>query len=594
MMDLNQNISASVAELTGIPAQGNARFEPPLGKAFYGMGQVFDDPHRIQTQAGIDAVYTINKVRPNILSDYIGVSRPYAMDDLLNRVISINKNEEHGSVPVIAVAIISFNIDEYIQNFFKGSFDTIIRSYGARLKDYGQPVFVRPVYELNDGGTHGEYLKAKYPNPQAQAIAGYRRVVDKMKEGAGDDLTNVAWMWHILPIPGVDDNYYESWYPGNRYVDWIGVSLFSPSQITQGLDSVITFAKGKGCPIFIPESAPTVDIPAGVQGLDVIERFFKPYFGAIEQESNAIKGFIYINTGWDNAQTPDWPNAQIEHNPAVVELFANETAKPNFVIPSDTVRVGQKPYEGPGITAGWHSADKVLHIISKDKYWELNQSGASSLWTMATDIYNVAPFASAPAVNGLRPWEGDGITATWTVPSENHRYLRIISKNRFYRYDYQTGAWYNGPNPFTDPMNYWSKAPAINGLRPWEGEGITAVWAAPDNYLRIVSKNRLYRFNYAKQQWDFASAFPLADRNNAWNKAPLNNDVDRLKPWEGEGITAAWVKDGYLLQIKSRDKYWELDLRYPPIPWTTTHGNYRDLPMNSIWKAAPFVAIAQI
>jgi hypothetical protein len=315
--------------------------------------------------------------------------------------------------------------------------------------------------------------------------------------------------------------------------------------------------------------------------------FFKPFFGSIGNASNKVKGFIYNNINWIGIN--DWPDSQITLNPSVIEIFAAETAKTNYQIAADVLRVGQKPYEGPGITAGWQSPDKVLHIISKDKYWALNQGGAQSVWTKASHIKNIAPFSTAPAVNGLRPWEGEGITATWTVPGEGHRYLRIMSKNRFYRYDYQTGAWYNGPIPFTDPTNYWSKAPAVNGLRPWEGEGITAVWAAPDGFLRVVSRNRFYRYNPRTSRWDFAQAFPLRDAKNLWNKAPLNNSIDRARPWEGAGITAAWVKDGSLLQIKSRDRYWELNLTTNQ--WTPSHGNYRDLPMTSIWKTAPFVAI---
>ena len=576
-------------ESTGIPFQGNARFEPPDGKAFYGMGQVLDQSYTSETKPGISAVSRINNVLPHILSDYIGISKPNAMDDVLNRVISISQTENKSYVAVVAVAVISRKSDLRMRDFYKGTYDQVIRGYGARLRSYGRPVFVRPLYEINEGGTHGDYFLAKSPNPKAQAIEGFRRVVDRMKEGAGNDLPNVAWMWHVMPIPGADNNYYESWYPGNRYVDWIGVSLFSPNQIASGLSTVVQFARSKGNPIFIPESAPTASIPAGVQNPKVLESYFNPYFSSIEEPSNNIKGFIYINTDWQNTPTPSWPNSQIEQAPRIVEKFAAETAKPNFQIPADTLRVGQKPFEGPGITAGWQSQDKVLHIISKDKYWELDQKTSPGVWTKATHIANVAPFASAPAVNGLRPWEGEGITATWTVPSENHRYLRIISKNRFYRYDYQTNAWYAGPNPFNDPTNYWVKAPAINGLKPTDGAGITAVWVQSDNLLRVVSQNRFYRYSFAARRWDFTRAFPFPSPTNPWNKAPWNNNIDRARPWEGAGFTAAWVKDGRFLQIMSRDKFWEMDL--VTNQWTPWHGNYRDLPMNSIWKSAPFVAI---
>jgi hypothetical protein len=588
-------------ESTSVSLRSNARFEPPAGKAFYGMG-IVDRLYTEQSQSGIAAIYNINKVRPNIIALYIGVSKPNAMDERLASLAAVNQaainqdavnqaavNQDavNWYVPVIGIAVISRGNDWYIDNFFKGVYDNNLRTFGARIRAYGRPVFIRPLYEINEGGTHGDYFIAKSPNPKGQAIEGFRRVVDRMKEGAGNDLPNVAWMWHVIPIPSADNNYYESWYPGNRYVDWIGVSLYSPSTITAGLSTVVTYANSKGNPIFIPESAPTIDIPDGVRNPKVINTYFEPFFGSIKNQSNRVKGFIYNNINWVGIN--DWPDAQITLNPAVVKSFANETAKPNFQIPPDTLRVGQKPFEGPGITAGWQSQDKVLHIISKDKYWELDQKTPPGVWTKATHIANVAPFASAPAVNGLRPWEGEGITATWTVPSENHRYLRIISKNRFYRYDYQTSTWYTGPNPFTDPTNYWIKAPAINRLKPTDAEGITAVWVQSDNLLRVVSKNRLYRYNFAARRWDFARAFPLLIPNNPWDKAPWNNDIDRAKPWDGIGFTAAWVKDGRFLQIKSRDKYWEMDL--VANQWTPAHGNYRDLPMNSIWKSAPFVAI---
>src|SRR5215203_3712328 len=98
-------------ESTSISLRSNARFEPPAGKAFYGMGQVLDKRYTAETKPGVSAISSINKVLPHILSDYIGSSKPNAMDEVLNRATSISQAENQNYVTVIGVAVISRSSD---------------------------------------------------------------------------------------------------------------------------------------------------------------------------------------------------------------------------------------------------------------------------------------------------------------------------------------------------------------------------------------------------------------------------------------------------------------------------------------------------
>ncbi len=614
LLQQQQDNRQQAASLTGIPAQGFSRFEPPNGKAFYGMGQGFNnpadpngnvDPYTRDTQPGICSVFSKNGVRPRLLSGYIGMRTALGLSNAINLFETMNSKEGNYYIPMISIVTAVQDIT-YVDNILNGVYDQNLKDYGAQATRYGKPIFIRPSYEINDGGGHDNMMKlwaaARGKTEQQRkdtTLLVYRKVVDLMRQGSieqtGKDLLNVAWVWHVWPNSG-GNSYWDSWYPGNRYVDWMGISIYGNDYVKWGFDSIAAYSKYKGnMPIVLSESAPISG--TGTVDPNVLTGFFDPYFSHIENSNYNVKGFIYLNNLWSadpvNAYLK-WPDTRIQSNPSVVNRFVTETAKPYFQVPSTVLQIGQKPYEGPGISAGWQSSDGVLHIISRDKYWELNQP-AGNVWTVASPVASVAPFTNFPdaaRINGLAPWESGGITAAWFTPSESNRYLRIIGGgNRFYRYDYQTATWWTGGNPWNIATNTWSQAPTVNGLKPWDGGGITAAWVAPDNYMRVISKDRFYRQNLTTGLWDTASTalgvLPLG--NATWSAAPL---VDGLKPWQGAGITAAWVKDGHILQLKNKDRYWEWDLTAAGgLEWGI-HGNYRDGDNANVWKKAPFIEIA--
>ncbi len=102
-----------------------------------------------------------------------------------------------------------------------GKFDSYIREFALRLKRIKKPVFLRFAHEPNGNWYpwRGEKIgKDKY-------IALYRRIHDIFREvGAA----NVNWVfcvnWEDVPK---DNNSFLLYYPGNDYVDYIGLDGYN-------------------------------------------------------------------------------------------------------------------------------------------------------------------------------------------------------------------------------------------------------------------------------------------------------------------------------------------------------------------------------
>jgi beta-mannanase len=74
------------------------------------------------------------------------------------------------------------------------------------------------------GGTVGS-------NTPAQYVATWRHIHDVFQRVGA---TNVTWVWSVNheSIPRTKENQIENYWPGSRYVDWVGISGFNPGEAT--------------------------------------------------------------------------------------------------------------------------------------------------------------------------------------------------------------------------------------------------------------------------------------------------------------------------------------------------------------------------
>ena len=105
-----------------------------------------------------------------------------------------------------------------------GAFDSYIRSYAEQVKKFGGPVMLRPFHEMD--GTWYPWGGTVNGNSPAAYVAAWRHVHDIFDQiGA----TNVTWVWSVNngSVPPTPENSPVRYWPGSRYVNWIGISGFN-------------------------------------------------------------------------------------------------------------------------------------------------------------------------------------------------------------------------------------------------------------------------------------------------------------------------------------------------------------------------------
>ena len=130
---------------------------------------------------------------------------------------------ENGSIPEVVWEPVGVNFLGVLQ----GRYDATIEAWASGARNFGKPIFLRFAHEMNGnwyswsgtqlgGGTFGS----------SRFIDVWRYVHNKFV-GAG--ATNVIWVYcpNNTNTPDKDTNTVLAYYPGDAYVDWIGIDGFN-------------------------------------------------------------------------------------------------------------------------------------------------------------------------------------------------------------------------------------------------------------------------------------------------------------------------------------------------------------------------------
>lgn len=249
-----------------------------------------------------------------------------------------------GSIPSIRMLLWSKKKEGLKEPVFtlgallQGAFDDDFRAWGAAAAAFNSPLIVEFGPEMNGswypwngswsgGGATKGYGDPKLPDGPERFRDAYRRIITLMrKEGA----RNIIWVFHVNYKDWPDEqwNRFENYYPGDRYIDCLGVSIYGAQQPVQehwpAFDELmepvyrrlVKLSKVK--PIIVAEFGVTANAAGGSQA--------QWAQNALEQLIGGrwprVIGFAWWNAAWQNDANPLHDTTmRVQDNPSLAAVF---------------------------------------------------------------------------------------------------------------------------------------------------------------------------------------------------------------------------------------------------------------------------------
>lgn len=268
--------------------------------------------------------------KPVVYMSYVPLKADMrAYFDGLRRALSAY--DPYNVVPQIGLYMNGGGLDEmhdgtYDNKVAQGYLDAQIEALCLELKRLERPVYLRIGFEFN--GPWNGYSAGTF-------TAAWIRIVTALRSHV---LENVATVWCYCPLPSMRedpdgnriDRDYLAYYPGDEWVDWWSIDLFSPDMFT--LDNTRWFmeaAEQHHFPVMIGESTPR---GISVQMADEAwNQWYARFFNFIRMEP-CVKAFCYINWNWDAyPEFSGWGDARIQVEPTILERYRQELADPMYL-----------------------------------------------------------------------------------------------------------------------------------------------------------------------------------------------------------------------------------------------------------------------
>jgi beta-mannanase len=162
-----------------------------------------------------------------------------------------------------AVPLVSWNCTD-LASIASGVDDSAIIAYADDLKAYAQPVFLRWYWEMNLNTSFNQTCGG-FNNP-ALFVAAWKQIWTVFQQ---QGVQNVAFVWN--PSVHMDA---AAYYPGSKYVDWIGADGYDRSHLgaaafSKEFGAFYAEWQGQGKPMLVGETgATTVDQAQYIEGME--------------------------------------------------------------------------------------------------------------------------------------------------------------------------------------------------------------------------------------------------------------------------------------------------------------------------------------
>ncbi|PZU49803.1 MAG: beta-mannanase [Microbacterium sp.] len=260
-------------------------------------------------------------VRQSMVGYFSGWDKPFRAD-------AVTRAWERGLMPLLTWESTpsAAGNDEPVQpdytlaKIIGGEFDEYLHQYARDITATGLPLAIRLDHEMNGSWYPWSEMRndgsSLNTNSRGEYVAMWRHVHDIFEEEGANDL--VVWIWAPNVINNLaptlkDPAYLASLYPGDEYVDWIGLSGYlRPTTNPQNRSFTYTFDPSLAQlraitdkPIFLAEVGATEN---DGRKPEWVTSFFDAF---ADPENDDIIGFAWFNIAvttisGDSRVTNDW------------------------------------------------------------------------------------------------------------------------------------------------------------------------------------------------------------------------------------------------------------------------------------------------
>jgi len=299
------------------------KFEPADGRVLHGLGQFTSDYPQAENWQQVSAYQQAAGQVPVIYSVYAFLDPVLAAADSTD-LSDITQNHGYPYLLLIGISLHDttyLRTGEYnipVEAILNGSLDYRIIEIAGQVKAIDSPVWLRPGFEF---GTGNRGIHEDADLSAAEFIEIWQRIYNLFEQ---ENVDNVAWVWNTVNPDKFD---FMDWYPGDAFVDWWGLNLFTTGQINSS-EAFLGAAADRDRPVIICESCPISN--NGVLNDSNWNDWFVPYFNLIRTTPN-IKAFVYISDPWAEGLFSEWPESRLEQNTYIAGHYASEMQNPIYL-----------------------------------------------------------------------------------------------------------------------------------------------------------------------------------------------------------------------------------------------------------------------
>jgi len=238
----------------------------------------------------------------------------------------------------------AYQPDYSLQKIIDGDFDQFLSAWADEIKNFGKPVMISFAVEMNgnwfpwSGVFQGEATSTSYGNPDKadgpeRYVDAYRHIVTLFNNR---DVDNVTWIFHVnsCSYPDQSWNSIQNYYPGDNYVDWIGVSVYGTQfqdEEWESFDKVMDPAYKQITSLFPDKPLMVAEWGVGEWPKKGSKAsWYKQALNDIESKYDLVKIAIVYNEKWENADG-SWSDLRINSSPEALEAYKNGISPDYFI-----------------------------------------------------------------------------------------------------------------------------------------------------------------------------------------------------------------------------------------------------------------------